>query len=49
MKECCGNCKFNKYGDGEFFCSNEESDVYGCETSYNESCEDFEAEEKEDY
>ena len=48
MKKCCGNCKFNEYGDKDFFCSNEESDVYGCETSYNESCECFEAEEVED-
>lgn len=49
MKECCGRCKFNEYGDDEFVCTNEESEAYGCETIWNEGCESFEAEEEDEY
>ena len=49
MKECCGNCKFNEYGGGEdFYCCNQESDAYGCETIYNESCDAFTAKEDDE-
>ena len=46
-KACCRYCKFNRYEGGEFYCDNEESDAYGCETSYDESCDEF-MEEEED-
>lgn len=44
----CGECKHIKkdYEDRrEFYCSNENSDCYGCRTTYNESCEDYEEKE----
>jgi len=43
--ECCGNCKYHKYGfddDDSWYCDNDNSDYYACETEYSDSCEDFE-------
>ena len=50
MKECCGNCKYNKrdfskpQGEGyiEFYCCNEDSDEYGVPTFFDDTCDDFE-------
>lgn len=38
----CGNCKFSKYQNGEYICTNVESDGYGLETSYDDECEECE-------
>ena len=52
MKECCGNCKYNKYApdgngvrNGKFYCGNEESSEYGVPTFYDDSCDDWEEKE----
>ena len=52
MKECCGNCKYNKYSpdgkgmrNGKFYCDNEESLEYGTPTFYDDVCDDFEEKE----
>ena len=50
----CGECKYNKRdfskpqnsGYAEFCCCNEDSDCYGIQTMYDDSCDDFE--EKDD-
>ena len=38
----CGNCKYHKYIDGGWVCSNEESEYYGLETDYADRCVDYE-------
>lgn len=48
--ECCGNCKYHmpqrKAGKlCGFTCDNENSDCYGLETEYKDSCMDFEERE----
>lgn len=52
VKECCGNCKYNKYSpdgkgmrNGKFYCDNEVSFEYGTPTFYDDVCEDFEEKE----
>ena len=47
-REICGECKYNKYSttEKEFYCSNTDSDNYGIQTMYDDSCDDFE--EKDD-
>ena len=47
MENICGNCKYNKcdYGYASFSYNNEESEYYGLETEYEDSCEDFEERE----
>lgn len=53
MRECCGNCKYNKRdfskpqnrGYAEFCCGNENSEFYGVPTSYDDSCDDYEEKE----
>ena len=41
-RKCCGTCAFNKPEyHNVFVCDNEESDYYGLETEYNESCIDY--------
>ena len=47
----CGKCKHHKpecYGKpyGEWYCDNEMSENYGCETEYTDRCEDYEEREK---
>lgn len=51
MKECCGNCKYNQRdwinnNNPDFYCGNENSDNYGYNTDYLDSCEDFEEKER---
>lgn len=45
----CGECKYNRcdrdYDDARFFCGNEDSEYYGCDTRYDDGCD--EGEEKE--
>ena len=51
--ECCGNCKWNEYSpdadgwrNGKFYCSNEESEYCGIPISYDDSCENWKANDK---
>lgn len=39
--ECCGTCGNNCYDGGEFVCSCEASDAYGCPTVYNDTCNEW--------
>lgn len=39
----CGNCEFAKYNGTDYICENEESEMYGLETDYDESCTEHEA------
>lgn len=43
--ECCGKCEYHKLeqigNSAEWVCANKESDNYGMETEYRESCEEF--------
>lgn len=44
----CGTCYYNAlYDDGslEYCCGNEESDMYGLPTCYDDTCEEWEEEE----
>lgn len=41
-KECCGNCSYCQWQDGEWICTNEKSDGYACETSFDDYCEEWE-------
>ena len=47
-KKICGNCIYSKQEVpfGDFYCTNEESDAYGCENTYTDTCDDFEEEEE---
>lgn len=42
--KCCGECKYNKYDrtDQDYYCGNDHSDNYGCNTAYSDCCEDYE-------
>nr|DAJ92736.1 MAG TPA: Protein of unknown function (DUF1284) [Caudoviricetes sp.] len=42
MREQCGTCRWHKYDDIDFACSNEESDGYGEYTMYEDSCDCWE-------
>lgn len=42
---CCGTCKFNRYDHGDFVCGCPESDNFGLETDYTESCPEYEEKE----
>lgn len=47
-REICGTCKFNKFapeGSGLFYCDNNDSDMYGIPSEYDDSCEDWEEKE----
>ena len=56
MKECCGNCKYNKRdfsetqskGDAEFRCDNEESEGYGLFIMFDDVCDCFEETDEDD-
>ena len=41
--ECCGNCENCKKDrdTGEFICTCEVSEMYGLDTSYADSCEEW--------
>ncbi len=41
VMECCGTCGNNCYDGGEFVCSCEASDAYGCPTAYNDTCNEW--------
>lgn len=53
MRECCGNCKYNKRdfskpqgkGYSEFCCGNEDSENYSVPTFWDDTCDDFEEKE----
>lgn len=37
----CGNCTWHIPSGGEWICSCEDSEAYGLETEYSDSCEEF--------
>lgn len=41
----CGECAHHMYGAEGWTCDNEESEYYGLETEYNDSCVDYEERE----
>lgn len=42
-EDCCGHCASHRMNkDIGWVCCNKDSDHYGCETDYEECCEDFE-------
>ena len=43
---CCGDCKYHRNEAGEWFCMNTDSEMYGCETDYNDYCDDHEERSK---
>ena len=47
-KQICGNCKWSKQEVpfGDYYCTNEESDCYGLENTYNDHCESWESEDE---
>ena len=47
MNNCCGNCIHCKFIDGEWTCTNEESDGYGLETAYDDKCVEWEERDDE--
>ena len=38
----CGKCIHHRYEDGEWICTNPDSECYGCYTEYNDECDEFE-------
>ena len=38
----CGKCIHHRYKDGEWICTNPDSECYGCYTEYNDECDEFE-------
>lgn len=40
-EECCGNCGNKRYENGEWVCGCEASEMYGLDTSYGDSCEEW--------
>lgn len=53
MKECCGNCKWNRCDrngvrHSEFYCGNEDSFEYGSPTFYDDVCDDWEGKDDEE-
>ena len=46
MEEVCGTCKWNcRTSDGEYGCGNDESEMYGVSTFYDDTCDDWEKRE----
>lgn len=41
-EERCSNCFYNGKCGGEYICMCPESDLYGLETGYDDSCEQWE-------
>jgi len=41
-RENCGHCLHHRNTDGEWVCTNPESECYGCYTEYNDECNEFE-------
>ena len=39
---CCGRCQWHKRSDSEWYCTNEDSEYYGCETNYDDGCSEVE-------
>lgn len=42
VKECCANCAYCRHIDDEWVCINEESEGYGCETTFDDYCGEWE-------
>ena len=53
MKAVCGACKYNKRdwtnpNNPNFYCNNEMSDCYGCNTAYTDTCDEWACKEQKD-
>ncbi len=54
QREKCGNCKYNRHSNdgnngmmrGSFYCGNEDADMYGVPTFYDDVCDDYEEKEE---
>jgi len=46
-EKVCGTCRWNQFDRmcSEFVCDNPESEGYGCQTMYCDSCEGWESKE----
>lgn len=42
MCENCGNCRWHLCDNGDWFCNNQNSDMYEEFTEYNDECDSFE-------
>lgn len=49
MRQVCSNCKWSKQEMpfADFFCSNPESDCYGCENMYDTTCDCYEEDDEQ--
>ena len=51
MSKCCGSCEWSKRDwtnsfNPDYYCSCEDSEAYGCNTMYTDSCSEYTEEEK---
>ena len=43
QKNCCGTCRYHRRIDAiDWDCKNKESEYYGLETEYEDTCEEWE-------
>ena len=47
QRTCCGTCKYHKPRNGDFECTNENSDFYADYTDYNHHCEEYEEDKRD--
>lgn len=40
-QQCCGSCAYNRPDKGDWSCSNEESEMYGMYTEYEDGCDGY--------
>ena len=46
IEECCGTCEFHrKDREEDWYCNNQDSEMYTCYTDYSYRCEDYEVRE----
>ena len=38
----CGTCRWKRRENGEWVCTNDESDAYGLDVAYDDECEEWE-------
>ena len=39
---CCGRCQYHRRDGSLWYCYNENSEYYGCETGYEDGCNEVE-------
>ena len=42
MNECCGTCKYHRFTDGDWACTNDESEYVTDYTPYDHVCDEWE-------